>query len=358
MGFLCFCAPISLRQSGHAFLLTVCALLLSCSWGSARADLCTTQARMSDGTRSAIAAATEELSRAVVAGDTAKIKSLTIAEYAANFDPTAFLVRSTSERIGTGGTPVVSEIFQLDGTTRKAGDTSAAEFSCALSGSGSEVDFSITGLPPGVYAFALVDVHGSRPWLLSFLLQQQGSAWKLAGFYPHSREAATHDGLWYWTSARKEAKAGRKWLAWTFYGEADTLLRPANFVTTTHLDALRTEQRGAAPGELSDGISSETPLVMKSTSGQEFRFTDIHAEGSEDGKRLNLILHLTPEPSAAATPAATFDPVAVRSRNLQAASTLLTVHRELRDSFSAVWVYTGNPGQNPLITQHPVAEIP
>ena len=121
----------------------------------------------------------------------------------------------------------------------------------------------------------------------------QGSAWKLAGFYPHARSAAGHDGLWYWTTARADAKAGKKWVAWVLYGEADQLLRPANFITTTHLDQLRSERHTNAPAELSEGISADTPLVIKAKDGSEFRFTALSAAATDDGKGLDLVLHYT-----------------------------------------------------------------
>ena len=55
-------------------------------------------------------------------------------------------------------------------------------------------------------------------------------------FIRRRRTAAGHDGLWFWKSARTYAKADELWLAWMLYGEADELLRPANFVTSTNLD--------------------------------------------------------------------------------------------------------------------------
>ena len=73
----------------------------------------------------------------------------------------------------------------------RGGDTSDADFSCPLMGTTSETDFAIGGLPPGLYVFAMVEATGDQPWLLSFLLQQDGGAWKLAGFYPQAT-----DGGW------------------------------------------------------------------------------------------------------------------------------------------------------------------
>ena len=171
-------------------------------------------------------------------------------------------MQSTSARVA-GDELHVAQIYELDASARQAGDTSEADFSCPLTGTTSETDFAIPGLPPGLYGFAMVEATGNHPWLLSFLLRRDGGVWKLAGFYPRARTAAGHDGLWYWKSARTYAKADELWLAWIFYGEADELLRPANFVTSTNLELLRSERRAAAPPELLNGIGPSNPLVVK-----------------------------------------------------------------------------------------------
>jgi hypothetical protein len=195
----------------------------------------------------------------------------------------------------------------------------------------------------------MVEASGERPWLLAFLLQRQGSDWKMAGFYPHARSAAGHDGLWYWTTARADAKAGRKWIAWVLYSEADQLLRPANFASSTHLDQLRAERRGNAPTELSDGLSADTPLVVRAKDGSEFHFTDIGSAGTDDGKGLDLVLHYRADPVA--------DPVAGRARNTAAAKALLEAHPELRDGFTGVSVFAESPNQAPFATEQSLAEL-
>jgi hypothetical protein len=336
------------------------------------AQSCTTQAKMTPEVRNGLADASLALATAVVGNDAAKVQAMTIPEFATNFAPTADLVRSTSVRL-TGDIVRVTQVYELDATSRKAGDTSDAEFTCPLTGTTSETDFAIPGLPPGTYGFAMADANGPSPWLLAFLLQQQGGQWKMAGFYPRARTAAGHDGLWYWRAAREDAKEKDLWLAWLLYGEADQLLRPANFVTTTNLDLLQTERRTAVPPELSGGIGPETPLVVKgaaagsaasansaaggsATAGAaEFHFTGVSAEGSEDGKGLNLMLHLRLEPNA--DPAAP-NPAAAKARNVAAAQALLDAHRQLRQAFGNVWVFAESPGRDTFATEIKTDEIP
>ena len=171
----------------------------------------------------------------------------------------------------------------------------------------------------------------------------------MAGFYPHARTVAGHDGLWYWTTARADAKAGKKWLAWVLYGEADQLLRPANFITSTHLDQLRSERRSNAPGELGEGISPEAPLVIKAKDGSEFRFTSLGSVATEDGRSLNLVLHYRVDSIG--------DPGSANTRNTAAASALLNAHPELREGFSSVSIFAEAQGQTPFITEQSLGEI-
>ena len=244
----------------------------------------------------------------------------------------------------------MTSVYALDASAAKAGDTSAVDFSCPLAGSPAEVDFSISGLPAGKYAFATVEATGgARPSVLSFLLSEAAGKWMMAGFYPHARTAAGHDGLWYWNTARASVAAGQKWTGWLQFGEADALLRPANFMTSSNLDKLRAEERSAAPPELSAGVSVETPLVLTARSG-EFHFTSVLPEPSDDGARLNVILHLRVDSVA--------DVKAARARNVAAATAFVDAHPEVRKAFSAVWVYSEAPSTPPFATEHTMAELP
>ena len=317
----------------------------------ARAQSCTTQAKMTPEVRTGLADAALSLGKAIEAGDAAKVQASTVAEYASGtaFAQTSALVQSVASKMA-GDTVAVTQIYVLDAKNRKAGDTSDADFNCALAGTTAETDFSISGLPPGLYGFAMVEGTGLRPYLLALLLRQDVGVWKMAGFYPRARTAGGHDGQWYWTAARDHAQAKELWVAWLFYGEADKLLRPANFATSTGLDKLRAEQRTAVPPELADGISAGTPLVLKSAEGKDYSFTAMDAEGSEDGKQLNLVLHLKADSVS--------DVEATKARNRAAVKVLLDAHKELRTGFDRVLVFADAAGQSPLVTDDTMQAIP
>ena len=323
--------------------------LVLCLAGVAGAQTCTTQAKMPAELRTPLSDRVVELGADVKANASVRIEAETVAEVAQNFAAVAYLVRTTSTKL-SGDTLQVTQLYKLDASSKQAGDNSEVDFACSLAGTPNEADFDIPALPKGVYAFAMVEARGDRPWLLSFLLQQQGDAWKLAGFYSHATTAAGHDGLWYWNAAREAAKAQQLWRAWVLYGEADQLLTPAPFVDSTHLDKLRSEQHAATPPELSAGISPQTPMVIPGAAGADYRFTSISSDASDDGTRLNLMLHYT----ADAQPDANL----ARARNIAAAKALLTAHKELRQGFDGVWVFADTAGQPPFGTEHKMTEIP
>ncbi len=319
------------------------------------AQTCITQAKMTSDIRDGLSAAALTLAQAVQQADVAKVQGMTIAEFssASAFGPTESLIRATAGRMGNDALRV-TQIYQLDASSRAADDTSDADFSCALAGTTAETDFAISGLPRGLYGFAMVEATGEHPWLLAFLLQRDGGVWKLAGFYPRARTAAGHDGIWYWKSARTYAKADELWLAWIFYGQAAELLRPANFVTSTNLDRLLSERRRYAPPELAGGIGSNHPLVMKASDDKggtvEYRFTNISAQGSDDDKELNLILHIPVDGVS--------DSAVTIARSKAAAKAFLDAHMELRQAFSGVWVFADSEGHEPLVTEQTIANIP
>ncbi len=315
--------------------------------GAASAQICTTQARMTPAQRTEIGTAAYALATAVQAGDTAKVRANTIAQYAADFGGTEFLVHGTAAQV-KGDTLQVTQAYLLDASGRKAGEAGDADFACPLAETAAETDFSIAGLPPGRYAFALVEAKGTEPWRLSFLLQAEGATWKMAGFYPHSRAAAGHDGLWYWTTARADARANRPWLAWLRYGEADQLLRPANFAVTSNLDKLRNEQRSAAPPALASGVSAQTPLAVKGADGANYAITSLESQTSDDARQLNLALHV------AAVPGATAD--VATSRSVAVAQALLAAHPELASGgYSNVVVVADAEGGSPLVVERPMS---
>jgi hypothetical protein len=315
------------------------------------AETCTTQSQMPAAELNALAAAATAMATAIQSGDDAALKNVTIAEFQQNFSGIAAAVASTAPQL-KGAVPQVDGLYLLDATTLKAanGVNPDAQFYCTLhsttSSSPSEVEFSIPQLPPGKYSFATVKMEEATPWQLSFLMRQDGGKWLLAGLYPKPMTADGHDGLWYWKQARALEAQKQPWNAWLYLQEAQALVLPANFVSSTHLDKLQTELQTVAPPAVANGLSAEAPLVLKAADGTEFRFTGISVDSSLG---LDVAAHLKVE---------TLDDVAAaRKRNIAAMAALLAAHPELRSAFHGVWVFAEAPGKAPYATELAMSDI-
>jgi hypothetical protein len=155
-----------------------------------------------------------------------------------------------------------------------------------------------------------------------------------------------HDGLWYWKQARTLEAQKQPWNAWLYLQEAQALVLPANFVSSTHLEKLQTELQTVAPPAVANGLSVDAPLVLKAADGTEFRFTGISVDSSLG---LDIAAHLKVE--------SLDDVAAARKRNIAAMAALLTAHPELRSAFHGVWVFAEAPGKAPYATELSMADI-
>jgi hypothetical protein len=320
--------------------------------GAARAETCVTQSAMTATERDALVTAARGLAAKVQAGDASGLRAATVAEYAKDFGGIGDVVASTAPKL-KGGTLTVEQVYVLDASQLKRaadGSTPDAQFFCSLNHSMSEADFLIPGLLPGRYGFAIVDVTNTpAPWRLSFLLRQDPGGWAMAGFYPKPLTAAGHDGLWYWTQARTMTARKEHWNAWLYYQQAERLLLPANFIQTTHLEKLHTEQAAATPTAVSDGVGPDNPLVVKGADGAEYRFVGLGVDDSLAKDKVDIVAHLKVDQIG--------DPVAARKRNSDAMGALLAAYPEMRKPFHGVWVFAEEAGKNPFVTEQAMEEI-
>ena len=337
-------------QSARGFLLVWVVAGLN---SAASAETCTTQSQMKPEERQVLAAAASGLAGRMQSADAAGVKALSVAEVAQDFGAISDVVASTAPRL-KGASLAVDQVYLLDGSTIKPaanGSATEAQFFCTLNRSANEAEFLIPGLAPGRYAFVMVDTQGTAaPWRLSFLLRQESGKWLMAGLYPRPLTAAGHDGLWYWTQGRQMVGKKEAWNGWLHLQEAQALLQPAGFVQSTHLEKLRTEVTSAAPPALSEGVSPETPLVVRGKDGTEFRLISLGVDDSLNNPSLDLAAHMKVEPIA--------DQAAARKRNIAAMSALLATYPELRKPFHGVWIFSDAPGQPSYATEQAITDIP
>jgi hypothetical protein len=340
---------------------------------NSRGEVCTTQSQMKPADRDAIANATRALSSQVQTNDIAGLRQQSIPEFAKDYTTMTSLVAAISTKI-VAAPLLVDQVYLLDATNLKTladGTNQDAQFFCSLNNSIAEATFFIPALPPGRYAYSQVLAqNATSPWRLAFLLRQDAAgSWDLAGFYPKALTAVGHDGLWYWIQAREQVKEKHFWSGYLLYGEAQSLLQPAGFVGSTHLDKLRKEATSSAPPALSEGIGPDMPLVVKGQGGIEFRFTSLSTDDSLGGDKLYVVAHLAPDPApepqgssattAKTTPKSAPVPATLspKDRNNSAMVALLAAYPELRSTFGGIWVFADEPGKSPFVSEQSISEI-
>lgn len=336
------------RRRRAASCLASAGVVMMAFWGVARvapAETCTTQSAMQPMDRAALAQTARELAGRMQAGDAAGLEPVSIPELQKDFGGIRGAVAELAPHL-KGDALAVDQVYLLDATTLGAGTD--AQFFCTLNRSQAEVDLSISGLTAGTYGFAVVYGTGGSPWRVALLMQRDAGRWLLAGFFPGPTEAAGHDGLWYWKEARRLNAAKQPWTAWLYYTEARSLLQPAAFVQSTHLERLQDEQKAAAPPALSSGVSGTTPLVIKGQDSREYRITGLSLEALAGRSRADVVMRLE-EPST--------DAAELRARGDGAARALVAAYPELRSAFDGVLVSLEAPGRPPLVTEHRMVEL-
>ncbi len=151
----------------------------------------------------------------------------------------------------------------------------------------------------------------------------------LAGFFSKPMIAAGHDGVWYWSSARKYAQTKMTWDAWLYYRLASTLLNPVSFLSSSNLDKLQHETDTVRP----DNLPGAKPISINAY-GTSFMVTAIDTTTVFGG--LDLDVEYTPD---AMQTAQLHDPPAARAQVTEVMSALLELHPELQGAFDGIWVH-------------------
>jgi len=206
-------------------------------------------------------------------GDAAALKQNSIAAVASSFAGIEAAVKENQAAF-TGAKATVRSPFLL--TVDGPEPLARAEFLCGVFGkSGQTKDsavFVLNNLPPGNYGVTILDVNGGQdPRTLTFVLQQTGTDWKLAGFYAKSSQAAGHDAAWFTQRARDFKAKAQNHNAWLYYREAIALSAPVDFMSTLATDKLYDETQSAQPAD----VPANENTVDMSAGGKVYHLTEI-----------------------------------------------------------------------------------
>ncbi len=316
------------------------------------AETCVTQSQMQPAERDALVRVGTSFAALTAANNAEGVRAQTMPQFAQDFGGIQEAIRNAAPHL-QGASFVPDTVWVLDASTAKPGPDGSpqdAQFFCKLNGGAADTSFLIPALPPGRYALVILNTAGTAElWQVAMLLRQSTPGiWQMGGLFPRATVAGGHDGLWYWRAARDFAARKQAWNAYVYYTEAEQLLKPVTFVSSSHLELLEGERGKAAPAALSSGIGTSQPLVIAAAKGGEVRVTSLGAEKSPNpAGGIDLLAHVHVD-------AALGDPIASRARNAAAAKAIVAADPELRTAFSGVWIVAELPGGGTYISEEPM----
>jgi hypothetical protein len=185
-------------------------------------------------------------------GDVASLRKNTIAGLAANFSGIeAIVVQHKDNLQGAQPTPRPPFLLKAQGSA----PLERAEFLCGVFNKNGQTKdsavFVIPNLPVGDYGIVIQDVAGPKGRAtVSYVLQLDGTSWKLAGLYIKSAQSAGHDGAWFVDRARAFKTKGQMRNAWLYSLHAHYLLTPLDFMNDYTTDKLYDEFQSTRPSDL------------------------------------------------------------------------------------------------------------
>ncbi len=321
-------------------------MILACALAAsfrAHAAACTTQSQLTAAQRANLINAARTMLGQVQSGDVQALQANTIPAVAADFNG----IRSSIEYLKPlvqSATITVDELYVLDASGDPAG-APRTDFFCGSP----VVVLNFNSLPPATYALAIVHATGvPQPQQVSLILAKStGDRWMLAGFFDKAMIEAGHDGLWYWSSARKYAQAQADWAAWFYYRIATNLLEPLDFLSSSNLQKLQQETDKVRPGS----VPGDHPMTLNA-SGAAFAVTAI--DTTTTFGPLDLDVHYTPDPTQAEQ---LRDPPSARKQVTDIMSALLQQHPELQTAFHGIWVHADQGNTTLFALELPMNQI-
>jgi hypothetical protein len=240
---------------------------------TAHAQTCQTAADMDASVRTALETAAKRYFEMAERGDVAALKQNSIAPVASSFAGIEVAVKENQAAF-TGAKTSIRPPFLL--IVEGPEPLARAEFLCGVFGkTGQTKDsavFVLPNLPPGKYGLIILDVNGPQgARTLTFVLQDTGTDWKLAGFNAKSSQVAGHDAAWFIQRARDFKAKSQNHNAWLYYREAIALSAPVDFMNTLATDQLYDEFQAAQPSDM----PANEHTVDISAGGKIYHLTEI-----------------------------------------------------------------------------------
>jgi hypothetical protein len=311
----------------------------------ALAQTCFTSADMDEPIRAALQNAGKRYFDMLSRGDMASLKQNAIPSLAAEFSSVENAVKDNLPSLsGAQATPGPPFLLKVDGNA----PLQRAEFLCGVFGpsgqTANSAEFVIPNLAPGSYGIEVVDAAGPKgPRTISFVLQQQGTDWKIGGLYVKDPKIKGHDGTWFADQARAFKSKGQTRNAWFYYSEARELLVPVPFMYTQTTDKLYDESQTVKPADLPvDGST-----IDLTGGGKTYRVTTVFPLPVGDDFDL-VVKYQTADVS---------DTAKTFQDNAAVMKALLTKFPELRDAFDGIVARAVEPSGRDYGSMLPIKDI-
>jgi len=306
----------------YAILLFVGVPMLS---ASGLAQTCFTSDDMDAATRSALQAAGNRYFEMVTRGDVASLKQNSIPAVASNFAAIEESIKENQANLA-GAHAKARDPFLL-----KAEGTAPlpkAEFLCGVFGANGQTknsaEFIIPNLPPGSYGIVTLDITTQKsPYTLAFVLQQQGTDWKIGGFFLKATEIASHNSDWFLSQARSFKAKGQTHNAWLYFIQGRELAMAVPFMYTQATDKLYDEAQTVKPSDFP--VNGSTADLI-AANGKTYKLTTVFP--LEVGQDLDLVVKY--QAADVSNTGQTFQ------ENMNVMRALVAKFPELRDAFTGV----------------------
>lgn len=354
-GFLSRRTALAIQRC--AVLVRCAALgLLAFSAANVLAESCLTASDMDEATRAALTNTGTRYFNFVAAGDVASLRQNAIPSVAVEFSSIEETVKNNQAALA-GSKPAARPPFLLE--AEGTATIPRAEFFCGVFGrSGQTRDsaaFSLNGLAPGKYGVVILDASSPKGAdMVSLILQQIGSEWKLGGLYIKAAQFGGHDSDWFSARARDFQTKGQPHNAWLYYVVARSLVSPLPFMSTAVTDKLYDESQKLQPADF-PAEGKTTDLSIGTTAGPigtaagtaTYKLTAIFPEVA--GNDLDLIVRY--QVSDVSNSNQTYQ------NNVAMMKALLAKYPELRGAFAGVVARAVDPGGHEYGTLLAMKEI-
>lgn len=289
------------------------------------AQTCFTSDDMDGATRTALKAAAERYFEMVARGDTASLKQSSIPAVASNFGGIEDTIKENqADLAGAHATARDPFLLKAEGTA----PLPKAEFLCGIFGANGQTknsaEFVIPNLPPGSYGIVILDAPTQKSaYTVSFVLQQQGTAWKVAGFFLRPAQILGHDSNWFLQRAREFKAKGQTHNAWLYFVQGRDLAMPVPFMYTQQTDKLYDEAQSMKPADFP--VNGNTAEVT-AANGKTYKLIAIFPLVVQQD--LDLVVKY--QTADVSNTGATFQ------ENMNVMRALMTKFPELRDAFQGV----------------------